>query len=164
MVHNNRVYALTTGQYTPTSPLGYKGRSTPEGTHEHPLNPLELFLAAGATYLARGYNAKTEQLKLLIKEAILHPGFALIDLLQVCVTFYNQYDYYNQRVYELTGHNPADYNEALSKIKEWDYNSDAKIALGKFYQVERPTFDSFFTENQEGDRLAGVSNILGRMT
>ncbi|OGC12215.1 2-oxoglutarate synthase [candidate division WOR-1 bacterium RIFOXYA12_FULL_52_29] len=163
VVHNNRVYALTTGQYTPTSPLGYKGRSTPEGTHEHPLNPLELLLAAGATYLARGYNAKTEQLKLLLKEAILHPGFALIDLLQVCVTFYNQYDHYNQRGYELTGHNHADYNEALSKIKEWDYNSDARIALGKFYQVERPTFDSFFRGDNKVDREPVIKKLFERM-
>ncbi|MBU0629633.1 MAG: 2-oxoacid:ferredoxin oxidoreductase subunit beta [Candidatus Margulisbacteria bacterium] len=163
VVHDNRVYALTTGQYTPTSPLGYKGRSTPTGTHEHPLNPLELLLAAGATYLARGYNARTEQLKGLIKEAILHPGFALIDLLQVCVTFYNQYDHYNQRVYELTGHNPADYNEALSKIKEWDYNSDAKIALGKFYQVERSTFDSFFSGGDTVDRGQLIKTLLERM-
>ena len=51
IVHNNRVYGLTTGQYTPTSPLGFKGRSTPQGTKERPLNPLELMLASGSTFL-----------------------------------------------------------------------------------------------------------------
>jgi 2-oxoglutarate ferredoxin oxidoreductase subunit beta len=52
IVHNNRVYGLTTGQYTPTSPAGFKGRSTPAGNLEHPINPLEIMLACGATYLA----------------------------------------------------------------------------------------------------------------
>ena len=63
IVHNNRVYGLTTGQYTPTSPLGFKGKSTPSGTAEYPLNPLELMLASGATYVARGYTKKMDLLK-----------------------------------------------------------------------------------------------------
>ena len=61
IVHNNRVYGLTTGQYTPTSPLGFKGKSTPAGTTEYPFNPLELMLASGATYIARGYTRKMPQ-------------------------------------------------------------------------------------------------------
>ena len=58
IVHNNRVYGLTTGQFTPTSPTGFKGRSTPKGTTEEPLNPIEVMLSAGATFVARGYSAK----------------------------------------------------------------------------------------------------------
>lgn len=163
VVHDNRVYALTTGQYTPTSPYGFKGRSTPGGTHEHPLNPLELLLAAGATYLARGYSAKVDQLKALIKEAILHPGFALIDVLQICVTFFNQYDNYNQRIYELVGHNHANFDEACRKIREWNYDDEAKIALGKLYQVTRPTFDSTFPAGRPVDRMAAINELLKRM-
>jgi 2-oxoglutarate/2-oxoacid ferredoxin oxidoreductase subunit beta len=134
IVHDNRVYALTTGQSTPTSPLGYKGRSTPAGSLERPLNPLELMLAAGATYLARGYSANLPLLKTLIKAAVLHKGFSLVETLQVCVTFDNLYDYYDKHVYELQGHDPADRAAALEKIREWDYNSDARIALGAFYR------------------------------
>ena len=63
IVHNNRVYGLTTGQYTPTSPLGFKGKSTPSGTNQYPFNPLELMLASGATYIARGYTRKMPQLR-----------------------------------------------------------------------------------------------------
>src|SRR5512137_1094374 len=93
-IHNNRVYGLTTGQYTPTSPLGFRGRSTPAGTIEMPLNPLEVMLAAGATYLARGTSRGLELLKKVFKEAIAHKGFSLVDVLQVCMTYYNMYDYY----------------------------------------------------------------------
>ncbi|MDD2688718.1 MAG: thiamine pyrophosphate-dependent enzyme [Candidatus Omnitrophica bacterium] len=144
IIHNNRVYGLTTGQYTPTSPLGFKGRSTPQGTNELPINPLELMLATGATFLARGTSHGIELLKNIFKEAILHKGFSLVDVLQVCVTYYNMYEYYDKRVYELKEHNSGDYQEALNKIREWDYNSDAKIPLGVFYKKELPTFEDRF--------------------
>ncbi len=144
IVHNNRVYGLTTGQYTPTSPVGYRGRSTPQGNPEHPLNPLEMMLASGATFLARGTSHGIELLKKIIKEAILHKGFSLVDVLQVCVTYYNMYEYYDKRVYELSGFDPKDKRQALEKIREWDYNTDAPIGLGVFYNEDRPVFDSSF--------------------
>jgi 2-oxoglutarate ferredoxin oxidoreductase subunit beta len=144
IIHNNRVYGLTTGQYTPTSPLGFKGRSTPKGTLELPINPLEIMLASGATFIARGYSHGIQLLKRLFKEAIFHRGFALIDVLQVCVTFYNMYEYYNKNAYELKERNLEDYSEALKKIREWDYNNDAPIGLGVFYKKEIPTFENRF--------------------
>lgn len=144
IIHNNRVYGLTTGQYTPTSPLGYKGRSTPAGTRELPLNPLEMMLASGATFIGRGTSHGIELLKRLFKEAIMHKGFSLIDVLQVCVTYYNMYEYYDKRVYELEGHDPEDYDKALAKIREWDYNKDAPIALGVFYRKEAPTMEEMY--------------------
>ena len=145
IIHNNRVYGLTTGQYTPTSPLGFKGRSTPSGTKEMPINPLELMLASGATFLARGTSHGLELLKKIFKEAIMHKGFALVDVLQVCVTYYNMYEYYDKRVYELKDHDPADYGQAENKIREWDYNKDAPIALGVFYEKAAPTFEESFS-------------------
>ena len=161
IIHNNRVYGLTTGQYTPTSPLGYKGHSTPQGTVEMPINPLELMLSSGAAFLARGTSHGLELLKRLFKEAILHKGFSLVDVLQVCVTFYNMYEYYDKRVYELTGHNPADFNQALAKIREWDYNRDAPIALGVLYKKEMPTFEErFLKQGKEVDRQQEIEKIL----
>ncbi len=141
IVHNNRVYGLTTGQYTPTSPLGFKGRSTPGGTVEYPLNPLELLLASGATFLARGTSHGISLLKELFEQAILHKGFSLVDVLQVCVTYYNMYQYYDKRVYDLKDHDPSDYDKALSKIREWDYNRDSRIPLGVFYKKDAPVFN-----------------------
>ncbi|MFA5388203.1 MAG: thiamine pyrophosphate-dependent enzyme [Candidatus Omnitrophota bacterium] len=134
IIHDNRVYGLTTGQYTPTSPLGYKGKSTPRGTAEHPINPLELMLSSGASFIARGTSHGIDLLKKIFKEAIMHKGFSIVDVLQVCVTYYNMYEYYDKRVYELEGHDPSDRAGALERIKEWDYNKDSKIALGVFYK------------------------------
>ena len=144
IIHNNRVYGLTTGQYTPTSPIGFKGRSTPFGTTELPINPLELMLASGATYIARGTSHGMELLKKIFKEAILHKGFSLVDVLQVCVTYYNMYEYYDKKCYELTDHDAADYDKAIAKIREWDYNSDAPIALGVLYKKDSPTMEDYF--------------------
>ncbi|MFA4905997.1 MAG: thiamine pyrophosphate-dependent enzyme [Candidatus Margulisiibacteriota bacterium] len=161
VVHNNRVYALTTGQFTPTSPQGFKGRSTPAGSPENPLNPLELMLGSGATFIARGYPVKAEHFKSLLKEAILHKGFSLVDTLQVCFTFFNQYDLYNKKVYELQGHDPADREAALKKMREWDYNSDAPIAIGKFYQVDKPTFEDLFRPGKpKVSREEGIAQVL----
>src|SRR5512136_1915352 len=84
ILHNNRVYGLTTGQYTPTSPKGFKGKSTPFGTQELPMNPAELMLASGATFIGRGYSHGIDLLKKLIKEAIMHKGFSFMEVLQVC--------------------------------------------------------------------------------
>lgn len=134
IAHNNRVYGLTTGQYTPTSPLGFKGRSTPFGTKELPLNPLELALASGATFIARGYSHGIDLLKNLFKQAIAHKGFSVVDVLQVCVTYFDMYEYYNKKVYELKEAPSDNYNLALEKIREWDYNQDKPIGLGVFYK------------------------------
>jgi len=162
IIHNNRVYGLTTGQYTPTSPLGFKGRSTPKGTIEMPINPLELMLASGATFLARGFSHGIEQLKKIFREAINHKGFALVDVLQVCVTFYNMYEYYDKRAYQLKDHNPQDYSEALNKIREWNYHDDSKIALGVFYKKETETFEQRLSSSKKEiiDASPDIQRIL----
>lgn len=162
IIHNNRVYGLTTGQYTPTSPLGFKGRSTPGGTRELPLNPLELMLASGATFLARGASHGIALLKKIFKEAILHKGFSLVDVLQVCVTYCNMYEYYDKHVYELSGHNLQDYAQALNKIKEWDYNKQAPIGLGVLYKKEAPVFEENFpkTSINVAEREIKIAKLL----
>ena len=162
-IHNNRVYGLTTGQYTPTSPLGFRGRSTPFGTAEPPLNPLEVMLACGRSYLARGTSHGLELLKKIFKEAIMHKGFSLVDILQVCVTYYNMYEYYEKRVYELKDHNAGDFAAALKKIREWDYNLDAPIALGALYKKDAPTFEERFLGTPEAkilDRELKIREVL----
>lgn len=150
IVHNNRVYGLTTGQYTPTSPLGFTGKSTPKGTYEPPINPLELVMSSGASFVARGYTHGLELLTRIFREAVLHRGFSFVDVLQVCATFFNRYDYYNDRVYELEDHDPTSYDAAMKKAHEWDYSSDAKIALGTFYKVEKPVFDDAYSALDPG--------------
>jgi 2-oxoglutarate ferredoxin oxidoreductase subunit beta len=142
-IHNNRVYGLTTGQFTPTSPPGFKGRSTPLGSPEAPMNPIELMLSAGATFVARGFSGKIKHLQDVMLAAINHKGFAFVDVLQPCFTFFNTYDFYKDRVYELEGegHVTSDRTAAFEKAGEWTYGEGDRIPVGIFYQVEKPTYD-----------------------
>ena len=161
-IHNNRVYGLTTGQYTPTSPLGFKGRSTPAGTPEYPLNPLELMFASGATYIARGYTRNQPLLKRTMAEAARHRGFSFVDILQICATYFDVHDVYDKYVYELSGHDPRNPQQALQKILEWDYNNPAPIALGTVFEKDLPTFESRFPRQPPvpGDRSRKIRELL----
>jgi 2-oxoglutarate ferredoxin oxidoreductase subunit beta len=145
ILHDNRVYGLTTGQYTPTSPKGFKGKSTPFGSIEFPMNPAELMLVAGASYIARGYTHGIELLKKLFKEAILHKGFSFVDVLQVCATYFNMYEQYNKVVYEVKENDTSSFDEAMKIVRSWNYdNVNSPIPLGKFYQIDSPRFDQNF--------------------
>jgi len=150
LVHDNRVYGLTTGQYTPTSPLGFPGRSTPRGTPEYPINPVELMIAGGASWVGRGYSRRLPQLRGLIRGGIRHRGFSFLEVLQVCATFYNRTEYYDGHVYDLdTGSFPAgEVDAALAAAREWDYSRDARIPLGVFYEAVFPTFEERLAEQR----------------
>lgn len=167
ILHDNRVYGLTTGQFTPTSPQGFKGKSTPLGSKELPMNPPELMLASGATFIARGYTHGIEALQKLFREAILHKGFSFVDVLQVCVSFFNLYESYNRRVFEVKGNDTSSFEEAQRIIRSWSYdNSEAAIPLGKFYQIDAPTFDQVFPgyEIRAVDRDAQIKKLLEDLT
>lgn len=134
IVHDNGVYGLTTGQYTPTSKKGYRGPSTPKGSVEEPLNVLTLMLEAGATFVARGYPAKIDHLADIMVSAVEHEGFSFVDVLQPCVTFNNTYTVYNKLVY-IMDNVPGDYQEAVTTARQKD-----RLPIGVFYQVEKPVF------------------------
>jgi 2-oxoglutarate ferredoxin oxidoreductase subunit beta len=157
IIHDNRVYGLTTGQFTPTSPVGFPGRSTPRGSIEEPFNPLELMLASGATFVARGYTTRSDHLVDLMKRAVNHRGFAFIDVLQPCFTFFNTYKYYNEHVYELEDHDPSDLEAARARAREWQMGEAEKIPVGLFYQIEKPTFDDKIL--RDGLVLSGKTDV-----
>ncbi|MCM8817118.1 MAG: thiamine pyrophosphate-dependent enzyme [Candidatus Omnitrophica bacterium] len=169
IIHNNRVYGLTTGQFTPTSPTGFKGRSTPYGNVEKPFNPIELMLASNASFVARGFSHGIDLLKKIFKQAILHKGFSIVAVLQVCVTFYNMYKYYDERVYVMENHNENDFEQAMKKAREWDYNSDTKIPLGIFYRKAQTesTFDEIVNQAKVVDyvdRKKKIDELLKEIT
>jgi 2-oxoglutarate ferredoxin oxidoreductase subunit beta len=140
--HDNKVYGLTTGQTSPTSELGYKSKTSPAGAIPLPINPVRLALASDASFVARGWVGDVTHLKELIKAAIRHPGFAFVDILQVCVTFnrVNTYEFYRDRVYKLEEgkHDPSDYRQALARSEEWGDH----IPIGIFYQKQRPVYQA----------------------
>jgi len=157
--HNNRVYGLTTGQYTPTSPYGYQGRSTPNGLHEYPINVIELLLGAGATFVSRAYTRHLPHLKRIMKEAVLHQGFSHVDVLQICATFFNMASWYDERVYETAESNAGLFEFACRAAQQWNYNDDAKIPLGIFYQVNKPSLPEQ-KRKQKPDRKQVIRSLL----
>ncbi|MDG6218533.1 MAG: thiamine pyrophosphate-dependent enzyme [Candidatus Thermoplasmatota archaeon] len=134
-VHNNGTYALTTGQFSPTSKKGFKGPSMPEGNVENPLNPLSLLLEAGATFIARGYAGKIDQLSDILVEAVLHEGFSVVDVLQPSVVFNDTYELFNE-ITEVVSKPAESIEDAISLVKK----KDKKLPIGVFYKVKKPVF------------------------
>ncbi len=142
IVHDNRIYGLTTGQFTPTSPKGFKGRSTPQGSVEDPMNPVELMIASGATFVARTFTGNINQMKEIFKQAIKHKGFSFIDVLQPCITYYNTFAVYQKDCYDIMEkkHDPSNFNQAIDRAREWNYNG-GPIPTGVFYKIDKPSFE-----------------------
>lgn len=166
VVHDNRTYALATGQFTPTSQEDFKGGTMPDGAKEHPFNPLSMMLSSGATFIARGYPVKKQHFRALLKEAILHRGFSFVDTLQVCVTFNNLYESYNNNVVEIQSENLQDPVEAQKIIDAWDYEStDGPIAIGKFFETQKPCFEDGFAalSHEIGNREVLVADLMERL-
>jgi 2-oxoglutarate ferredoxin oxidoreductase subunit beta len=141
LVHNNQVYGLTKGQASPTSDLGYVTKTTPYGAAS-PVNPLALAIVSGASFVGRGFAGDADHLSDLIKRGISHRGFALIDILQPCVSFNrkNTFQWYRERVYNLKdedGYDPGDKKAALEKAQEWG----ERIPIGILYDDELPVYE-----------------------
>jgi len=153
IIHNNRLYALTTGQFSPTSPYGFRGRSTPKGTVEEPLNPIKLMLVSGATFVARSFAGDLKHLQDIIKKAVEHKGFSIVDVLQPCITFFNTYDFYMKNIYKLDDHDPSDIKKALKKADEWNYVDGGKIPIGIFYKTEKPTYDELILRGRNPSKM-----------
>jgi 2-oxoglutarate ferredoxin oxidoreductase subunit beta len=160
LIQNNQIYGLTKGQYSPTSDVGLVTSTSPDGAFEAAVNPVLIGLAAGGTFVARGFAGDTKGLAGLITKAVQHRGYALLEILQPCVTFNkkNTYDWYRERVYDLeqTGHDPGDRAQAFERAMEWG----DRIPLGVFYQTRRPTYEEQVAALQEGPLVErGVKNL-----
>ena len=90
LMFNNRIYGLTKGQFSPTSEIGKKTKSTPFGTADRPFNPLSLAIGAEATFVARSVDVFQQHLKETLKKAAAHQGSAYIEILQNCNIFNDQ--------------------------------------------------------------------------
>jgi 2-oxoglutarate/2-oxoacid ferredoxin oxidoreductase subunit beta len=143
IIMDNQIYGLTTGQTSPTSRLGMKTKSTPHGNIEGPINPITMALAAGATFVARGFSGEQKHLTELIRLAILHKGFSFLDVFSPCVTYNkdNTFQWFRPRVKKLED-NPAydatDWLAAMEKSTLWG----DEIPIGKFYErTDLPSLD-----------------------
>ncbi len=150
LVHNNQVYGLTKGQASPTSDAGFVTKTTPKGA-PLPENPIALALASDASFVARAFVGDISHLTEVLKEGIRYRGFALIDILQPCVSFNhrNTYKWYRERAYrvdEENGYDPEDKAAAFARAQEWD----DRIAVGVLYRKERPAYEGQLAVLSEG--------------
>jgi 2-oxoglutarate ferredoxin oxidoreductase subunit beta len=142
IVQNNQIYGLTLGQTSPTSEKGATGPSTPHGVIEEPVNPIRLALSSDCTFVARGFAGDISHLTSLFEQGVEHRGFALIDVLQPCVTFnkVNTHQFFKDRVYkleEISGYDVEDLDAAFVRAGEWG----EKIPIGVFYKVDKPIYE-----------------------
>ena len=139
IVHDNMIYGLTKGQASPTSPRGLKTPVQVAGVILEPFNPLAVAVALNASFVARASAADREQTKEILKQAITHKGYALVDIFQPCVTFnkLNTYQWFKEHVYYLDdSHDSSDRAAAFAKATETD-----RLPVGVFYANPKETFE-----------------------
>jgi len=138
IVHDNMIYGLTKGQASPTSMKKMKTTLQIHGVILEPFNPLAVAIALDASFVARAYAGDKKETIDILKKAISHKGFALVDLLQPCVTFnhINTYDWFKDHTYYLDeSYDTSDRLQAFQTSLSQD-----RLALGVFYQHEKPLF------------------------
>ncbi|WP_406656925.1 2-oxoacid:ferredoxin oxidoreductase subunit beta [Methanolobus sp. ZRKC2] len=165
LVHDNQIYGLTKGQASPTTEKGMTTKINREGVFNSRFNPLSLAISQNCSFVARGFAGDIKHLSELIKKAIEHKGFSLVDILQPCVTFnhLNTFKWYSKRVYklEVDEYPSNDAVKAFEKSLEWG----DRIPLGVFYVNDRPVFEDGFSMLKSGPLIrsetkAGIVNEL----
>ncbi len=131
VLHNNQVYGLTKGQASPTSQLGFKTKVQVFGVINEPFNALAVAISLNASFVARAFVGDIDKTKEILKEAIKHKGYALIDLLCPCVTFnrVNTYQWYKENSYYIDdAHDPYNQVKAIELVLDTSH-----LALGILY-------------------------------
>jgi 2-oxoglutarate/2-oxoacid ferredoxin oxidoreductase subunit beta len=149
IVMDNQVYGLTKGQTSPRAEMGFKTKSTPEGTIEAPIAILESALTAGATFVAQGFSSDLKGLTKIIEQGIQHKGFSLINVYSPCVTYnkVNTYDWFKESITPLSTIEDYDpHNRLLAMQTLMQHNG---LVTGLIYQdKDRPAYE---------DRVKGFS-------
>ena len=151
VIHNNQIYALTKGQASPTTDPGTKTLMQPAGVPYPPLHALALAVAQDCSWVGRGFAGDGGHLKDLYKQAMEHRGFALLEVLQPCVTFnrVNTFKWYQERVYRVEaepGYDPTNELWAYQKAKEWG----ERIPIGVIFKKIRPLMEEAFPVMAKG--------------
>lgn len=161
IVMDNQIYGLTTGQTSPTSRLGMKTKSSPHGNIEGPINPITMALAAGATFVARGFSGEQKHLTDLIKQGIRHKGFSFLDIFSPCVTYNhdNTYQWFRPRVKKLEDEAAWDSTDWLAAIEKSTVWGD-EIPIGKFFErTDLPSLDQAEPVLKDGPMVGRRAHI-----
>jgi len=132
VLHNNQVYGLTKGQASPTSQLGFKTKVQVFGVINEPFNALAIAISLKASFVARAFVGDTDKTKEILKQAVKHKGYALIDLLCPCVTFnrVNTFQWYKENSYYID-----DAHDPYNQVKAIELALDSsRLALGVLYK------------------------------
>lgn len=162
-VVDNRIYGLTQGQTSPTSRKDFISPSTPFGSKERPLDGPKLALAAGGTFIARGFSGSPGQLASLCKAALRHKGFSLVEVLSPCVTHnkVDTYEWFKSHIYDLdskNSHNPA------QKKDVWKtFGREDRIPVGLIYKEEKPSFEELSLPGKRPLALMDLSPDIGKL-
>jgi 2-oxoglutarate ferredoxin oxidoreductase subunit beta len=140
IVMDNQIYGLTKGQNSPRSAKGFVNtKYTPGGSIETEIQPLEMALSAGATFVAQSFSSNLKQLTNLIEEGMKHDGFSFINVFSPCVTFnkINTYDWFKENIVDLEqdpDYDPSNRIQAMQKVME-----TGGMATGLVYQQKDRT-------------------------
>ena len=150
IIHNNMIYGLTKGQASPTTMMGTKTTLQVEGVILDPFNPIAVAIALNASFVARAFVGDIEQTKEILKKAINHKGYAIVDIFQQCPSFnkINTYEWFKKNTYYIDDkHDPYDRIEAFKRSLETE-----KLPLGIFYINNKKSFEEnigLYTDNKE---------------
>lgn len=169
VIHNNMVYGLTKGQASPTSPHELRTPIQIDGVFPEPFNPIAVAVSLDASFVARAFAGDVKQTKDIIKEAIQHKGYAIVDVLQPCVTYnkLNTYKWFKENTYYLDdSYDPTDRMEAFKIATD-----QTRFALGVIYKNPRPVFHEGLTVYKEDKtpiykrdtNIDGLIKLIGSM-
>jgi 2-oxoglutarate ferredoxin oxidoreductase subunit beta len=137
LMMDNEIYGLTKGQAAPTTPSGDKTKSTTYGNPEVAVDPCAMAISFGATWVGRGFSGDVKGTAELLKQAILHRGFAFLNLISPCVTWRGDDQFKALRAKVRTvpeGHDRGDRTAALALTSEPEH-----LTTGILYELDRPT-------------------------
>jgi 2-oxoglutarate/2-oxoacid ferredoxin oxidoreductase subunit beta len=155
IVMDNEIYGLTKGQVSPTSPFGLDTNSTPQGSIEKPLNPIAITLVNGATFVARAYSGKRQEMNKIIQKGIEHTGFSFIDAYSPCITFYDTYKIWPQKIVPIPeSHDTSDLGAALKLAMD-----TTVMYTGIFYQKSEPSLEERIHELRKIAQEPGIPTM-----
>lgn len=148
IVMDNQVYGLTKGQTSPRSEVGFKTKSTPAGSIESAIAPMEMALTVGAGFVAQSVSSDLKQLTRVIEAGIQHKGFSLINVYSPCVTYnkINTYDWFKENLINLDNdesYDPSDRSAAMQKLMEHNGLVTGIIYQNKDYKAYEDKINGF---------------------
>lgn len=140
IVMDNQVYGLTKGQTSPRSPEGFVTSSSPDGSIEKPIQPMEVALVNGATFVAQSFSSDVVELTSLIERAIEHKGFSIINVYSPCVTYnkVNTYDWFRENLIDTSEVDNYDTTNRIQAIQTLiEHNG---LVTGVLYEENKPSY------------------------